>query len=620
MPVAEGLRLVVFGTFDARHHPRVQVLIEGLAELGHDVQVVNVPLALDTAARVRLAAQPWRAPVVIARLLTAWIRLLVRSRRVRRPDMVIVGYLSHIDVHLARLRWPRVPIAVDHMVSLADTVRDRGVDQWSLVVRALALADRASTRIADLVIIDTPDNRDTVPEQHRHKAVVVPVGAPRAWFEARRSPTPADASPQLGVVFYGLYTPLQGAPTIGQAAGKLANHDIAWTMIGVGQDRAAAEAAAAGADISWIDWVPAENLPGVVASHDVCLGIFGSGPKAMRVVPNKVFQGAAAGCAVVTSDTPAQRELLGDAAVFVPPDDAAALAGALATLADDRAALAAKRRAAIDCALSDFTPGAVVAGLAERLTRAHDERMSRTASVPPLAPNAALRWHVVQRRLDEIRPESVLELGTGQGSAGARLSARARYVGVEPDRESRAVARERLPDEARLLDDLSDLDDGETFDLACAFEVLEHIRDDREALTAWVQYLRPGGHVLVSVPADPDRFAAGDELAGHFRRYSEDSLAALLESSGLEVVHIERYGYPLGSALETGRNLIAARRIARQTSPGDLTKRTAGSGRHLQPPGWSGTAIWFATWPFRTAQERFPRRGRGFLALGRRPG
>jgi glycosyltransferase involved in cell wall biosynthesis len=53
------------------------------------------------------------------------------------------------------------------------------------------------------------------------------------------------------------------------------------------------------------------------------------------VVPNKVFQGAAAGCAIVTSDTPPQRRLLGDAAVLVPPGDARALADAIERLAGD---------------------------------------------------------------------------------------------------------------------------------------------------------------------------------------------------------------------------------------------------------------------------------------------
>ncbi len=88
----------------------------------------------------------------------------------------------------------------------------------------------------------------------------------------------------------------------------------------------------------WLDWVPAAELPALVAAHDVCLGIFGTGDKALRVVPNKVFQGAAAGCAVVTSDTAPQRRVLGDAAVLVPPGDADALADALLGLAGDREA------------------------------------------------------------------------------------------------------------------------------------------------------------------------------------------------------------------------------------------------------------------------------------------
>ena len=117
----------------------------------------------------------------------------------------------------------------------------------------------------------------------------------------------------------------------------------------------------------WIDWVPAAQLPAIVAGHDVCLGIFGTGPKALRVVPNKVFQGAAAGCAIVTSDTPPQRRVLADAAVLVPPGDAEALAAALLRLADDRDELARLRAAARQLALERYAPGQIVAPLLARL-------------------------------------------------------------------------------------------------------------------------------------------------------------------------------------------------------------------------------------------------------------
>ena len=121
-----------------------------------------------------------------------------------------------------------------------------------------------------------------------------------------------------------------------------------------------------------------------------------------------------------------------------------------------------------------------------------------------------------------------------------------------------------------------------------AFEVLEHIDDDAGVLTTWVEHVRPGGHVLVSVPADPERFGPADELAGHFRRHTPDTLSALFTSAGLETVTVDHYGFPLGVALEAGRNTIARRRLAAQAQPSDVEARTAGSGRHLQPPSWAG--------------------------------
>jgi SAM-dependent methyltransferase len=241
-------------------------------------------------------------------------------------------------------------------------------------------------------------------------------------------------------------------------------------------------------------------------------------------------------------------------------------------------------------------------------------------NTPPLSPNAALRWDIIRGHLDRIAPTRVLELGAGQGSVACRLAERATYVGVEPDETSRATAVARLGERGRLVDGLDALADDETFDLACAFEVLEHIEDDKGALTEWVTRVRPGGHVLVSVPADPERFDAADELVGHVRRYTSEELSDLLTAAGLDVVSVDHYGIVLGDALELGRNQIARRRLARAAVPNDAATRTAGSGRTLQPPAWAGTAIWWATAPFRTLQRRYAHRGPGLIALAQRPG
>jgi glycosyltransferase involved in cell wall biosynthesis len=616
--VRRPLRITFFGTYDERRHPRVRVLREGLGDLGFDVTIVNAPLDLDTADRVRLASEPWRAPVIAVRLLVTWIRLLMRSRRARRPDVVVVGYLGHLDAHLARARWPRAHIVVDHLVSLGDTIEDRGLDRWRPLVRALRALDRAATAQADTVLVDTAEQVARLPVHHRAKAVIVPVGAPHRWFGVGREAAPRSSA-RLRVVFFGLYTPLQGTPTIGKAIGKLADQPISWTMVGIGQDRPATEHLTGDARVAWIDWVDSDNLSALVADNDVCLGIFGRSPKALRVVPNKVFQGAAAGCAIVTSDSPAQRAALGDAALYVPPEDAAALTQVLERLANDRDETNTLRRAARARAEQAFMPAIVVSGLAAHLAGTHDGPGGDAAlPTPPLAPRAALRWQLVRERIAEIAPESVLEVGAGQGSVGARLATSSSYVGVEPDATSRATAAGRLPAGARLLADVDELHDDELFDLLCAFEVLEHIIDDREALDRWVRHVRPGGHVLVSVPAEPDRWGPHDELVGHVRRYTGPELEALFRSAGLDVVVVEHYGFPFAYPLEMGRNIVARRRLGPEV-PGSAAARTAGSGRHLQPPPWAGGLIWWATAPARVVQRRFPDRGPGLVGVARRP-
>ena len=373
------MRTIIFGTYDTAMHPRIATIAEGLAARGFDVTECNIPLGLSTADRVDMLAKPWKAGGLVARLAGRWLGLAARARRLGRPDAVVVGYLGHFDVHLARLLYPRrsrVPIVLDHLISAAGTAKDRRIGGSGMKQRLLTLIDAAALRAADIVVVDTEEHLEIVPEKYRSKAVVVPVGAPTPWHAAAREPSAGSSGP-LKVVFYGLYTPLQGTPVIGEALGRIAGAPVEVTMIGRGQDEAETKhAAAANQSVRWLDWVPAAELPALVASHDVCLGIFGTGDKALRVVPNKVFQGAAAGCAVITSDTAPQRRVLGtvsqeSGAVLVPPGDPAALADALLRLANDREALLKLRHAARQLAAERFTPEQVVGPLTDRLLRPH---------------------------------------------------------------------------------------------------------------------------------------------------------------------------------------------------------------------------------------------------------
>jgi SAM-dependent methyltransferase len=237
---------------------------------------------------------------------------------------------------------------------------------------------------------------------------------------------------------------------------------------------------------------------------------------------------------------------------------------------------------------------------------------------------ASLRWAVVRPLLDELGPRSVFEVGCGQGSFGSRIAERSRYTGVEPDEQSYLVARERIERfGGTVIHGMSDLVPGDgQFDMVCAFEVLEHIEDDTASLRDWMTRVRPGGSVLVSVPAWPDRFTKMDELVGHYRRYRPEDIDRVLTEAGCVDVRHQLYGWPLGYALESVRVRIAERRgvASEDGGAGGMAERSATSGRLFQPKKAAGAVVRVGTAPFSVLQKSRPNTGTGLVAVGRVPG
>jgi SAM-dependent methyltransferase len=242
---------------------------------------------------------------------------------------------------------------------------------------------------------------------------------------------------------------------------------------------------------------------------------------------------------------------------------------------------------------------------------------------PPLAPRAWLRYDVVSRVMDRLKPTNVLEIGCGQGAFGARLAGKVDYLGVEPDPTSFEVAAGRIePRGGTVINGLHDaVPAGKTFDVVCAFEVLEHLADDQGALDSWVAFIRPGGQLVMSVPAFQDRFGPMDTQSGHFRRYSPDELRQRLTAAGLVVDEITVYAWPLGYLLEAVRNRLDAKRIASEKANGvSIAELTAASGRTAQPSRrLVGLALEASLYPFRLLQRIKPDRGTGLVAVATRP-
>lgn len=247
--------------------------------------------------------------------------------------------------------------------------------------------------------------------------------------------------------------------------------------------------------------------------------------------------------------------------------------------------------------------------------------MART----PLTFMAWLRWDLIHRALRDVAPGATLvEFGAGLGALGARLAEVYDYTAVEPDPTSAAVARARVgPVGGRVVVGTDqDLDTPEPVDAVCAFEVLEHFEDDEAVLRAWAGRLRPGGRIVLSVPAGPHRMGPHDELVGHYRRYDREELHRKLTGAGLVDVRVGCYGWPLGYALEWARNRAARRRLrSPEVVHEAMAARTASSGRTLQPPAVLGWVTWLVTRPFRAIQARTvdSDRGIGYIVDATRP-
>lgn len=235
----------------------------------------------------------------------------------------------------------------------------------------------------------------------------------------------------------------------------------------------------------------------------------------------------------------------------------------------------------------------------------------------PMTLNGWMRYDTVTRMIpDNVR--DVLEIGCGIGAFGVRLAERYNYLGVEPDLAAYEQAARRAAELGRrefrniAVEDL----DAEQFDLVCAFEVLEHMEDDGAAVKAWATRLRPGGYLMLSVPAHQRLFSVGDELMGHYRRYDPAVMAELLTRCGFTGVDIRLYGFPLCYLLNSPREYLRRTRV-----PGadhSLAERTAASGRVLMPSGrYAGAITQAVTAPFRVMQRGFPNLGTGLVARAR---
>jgi glycosyltransferase involved in cell wall biosynthesis len=279
--------------------------------------------------------------------INRWIELYKKSMGAVF-DLIWVGFLGHTDVPLAKIisLIKKKPLIFDAFVSLYEaSVLDRKlISAKSFAGFRTYMIDWLACHLADLVIVDTKAHVDYFIKEFKvniNKIKHIYVGTDDEIM-INKGDRAEELDKTFKVFFYGTYIPLHGIEYIIEAALILQkmSEDIAFTLVGSGQTYDVMKQLAEQKQIQNIKFLPKvsyEELPGLIAAHDVCLGIFGITQKAYNVIPNKVFDAIAMGLPIITADTPAIREVFehGKNIYLVPTGDAKALANAIITLKSD---------------------------------------------------------------------------------------------------------------------------------------------------------------------------------------------------------------------------------------------------------------------------------------------
>jgi len=143
---------------------------------------------------------------------------------------------------------------------------------------------------------------------------------------------------------------------------------------------------------------------------------------------------------------------------------------------------------------------------------------------------------VIERVAKPPKKARVLEVGCGTGHNLPMLGRFGKLEACELDDCARALASKRLGREIKSarLPDLS-MFERDSYDLVALLDVLEHVPDDVASLKAILRRLKPGGALVLTVPANPWMWSAHDVAHHHFRRYSKRELARVIGEAGFEV-------------------------------------------------------------------------------------
>ena len=155
-------------------------------------------------------------------------------------------------------------------------------------------------------------------------------------------------------------------------------------------------------------------------------------------------------------------------------------------------------------------------------------------------------WHKAKRayvlyllkKFNKLENVKILDIGCGTGYLLKELNKYTTAYGVDKSKISLSFCRQRGLKNIWQVDIEKRSFTKNKFDVVTALDVIEHIKDDRQALKNIANCLQDDGILIIFTPAFPSLWSYWDEVAGHYRRYHQNSLKSLLQESGFEIKYL----------------------------------------------------------------------------------
>lgn len=315
------IKVTFWGVYES-DYPRNRIFIEGLKQ-NKDVQVntLHSPVFEKTKDKSGAYLSFFSLLILGIKLKLAYFRLIFQYFKIRKnTDIWVCGYIGQMDVivlsTMKKLFRDRRPLLFNPLVSMHDTlIGDRQkFDEKSFAARMLHKIDKRAFSRADHIIIDTMAHKDFLCKTFDipfEKVSVIWVGAESSFFRPGVKMPRITQKPFI-VQFVGKFIPLHGIDIILDSAKWFKEEDVIFEVIGSGQledwFKTAVEERNL-TNIRHIPWVPYEELPEKMRKSHLSLGIFSTNEKALRVIPNKVFQALALGRITITAQSKGIDEL-----------------------------------------------------------------------------------------------------------------------------------------------------------------------------------------------------------------------------------------------------------------------------------------------------------------------